>query len=128
MDFNGDNLQQIYDETWGFAFDGETIAWHTLLGEIFMMAINIGDEIHPFSQEIDPFDLVLTEDYIVATDWFDGLHVANRSTNDARHLAAGVLHFAVVGDYIVYEHWDTFDIHVMDFYGNSRVLIVDEWN
>jgi len=126
MGFNGDNLEQLSDDTWGFAFDGEMIIWYTLSAEIFMMDLNIGEEIL-VAEGIDPFSVLFTENYVVFMDWLDNLHVANLSYNDSRQLAVNVINYAIVGDYIVYEHWDTFDIHVMDFYGNSRMLIEDEW-
>jgi len=127
IDFDGDNFEQLNsDHTRGFAFDGHTLIWTTLSYDVYMMDINTGEEIN-VTQEFDPFKMLLTEDYFVFMEWNDGgdLYIVNRSSNHSQQVASDVLSFAVVGEYIVYGVGESFNIYVMDFAGNSRVLIED---
>jgi len=127
IDFNGDYLEELNDDTWGFAFDGYTLIWFTLWSDLYMMDINTHEEIR-VAHDIDPSNIVLTEDYIIFVAWSDYLYVINRSTNDLQQLTDNIMNFSVVGGNIVYEQWDNFSLQMMDFYGNNKVLIENEWD
>ena len=129
MDFNGDNLEQLNDDTLWFSFDGETLVWYAQEGGTFMMDINTGEEIR-VSEEVLPFNILIVEDYIVFTEWntdrYRDLYIINRSSNHLQQLAADVVSFATVGDYIVYELRDSPNLYATDFEGNSRMLVENE--
>ena len=131
IDFDGNNLEQLTNEIWEFAFDGETLLWHSWVGGLFMMNINDGDEIR-VSQEIFSDNLSFIGDYIIFTELTDdlemNLNILNRSSNHLQLLADDVSFFAVTGDYIIYtlRDLDSLNLYVTDFEGNSRVLIAGE--
>ena len=136
IDFDGSNLERLNINSLGFAFDGETLAWGD--GGFYEMDINTGTK-YRVAQGISSYEYILIiDDYIVflGTKWCNesedferGLYILNRSTNHLQKLEEYdvIYSFAVVDDYIVYVSWESFNMYVMDFEGNSRMLVENEF-
>ena len=134
IDFDGDNLEKLVDDEFAvdgmsdFAFDGETLIWNARFANtVFMMDLNSNEEYIDVEEMYGFGAMVITEDYFVYSSRFDrDLSILCRSSNQSQHLVGAFRSFAVVGDYIIYMGGgETFDINVIDFDGNSRVLIED---
>ena len=126
VDFDGNNLHRLSGDAWGVVFDGEMLAWSTW-DAIHTLNLNTGLQEWFDFNDIDVSTISITPDYFIVLDWDDSLHLISRKdTNESRQITENVRNFAVVGNYIIYEDWDSFDVYAVDFDGNSWVLIEDD--
>lgn len=128
IDSEGNILEQLSDSVNTFNFDGENVVW---IANEYLSILNLN------TREREEFDfnslgfISITSDYIIINELSgdeNEMHLIDRENpSNSGVLAANVFTFAVVGDYIIYEGRDTHNIYVMDYDGNSRLLIENDF-
>lgn len=131
VDFDGNNLERLLDidrpET--FAFDGEMISWISRTGvevsEMYTFNLVTGEqEMFELDAAFDSFSMTANYFFATTSGSDSTLYLIDRENPaNRRQLGIDVFGFVVVGDYIIYDIIGSFNMYIMDFEGNDRVLL-----
>lgn len=130
VDLMGDNKSVLVENGSGFVIGNELIAFRDFDLEIADLS---GNTTTTIDKNFDMWMSVFVGDWLIGRNSDDNLlMICVHGIETPRLLAKDIMRFAVIGNYIIYVSWSSWDnINLIDFNGNSQSLdhIFDiQWN